>query len=116
MEDQAEVRASVAEVLRSYGYEVMEAADPADALSTCQRKALKIDLLLIDAVMPTMSGRDLARRVAAICSRLLVLFMSGHFEDLTAHHGVLEPGLRWIQKTFGPEELAAAVRAVLSPD
>jgi FixJ family two-component response regulator len=42
-----------------------------------------------------------------------VLFMSGYTDNVIAHHGVIEPGVHFIQKPFSVQSLAAKVREVL---
>jgi DNA-binding response OmpR family regulator len=61
-----------------------------------------------------MNGRDLAERLRAIAPDLRVLFMSGYTDDIISRHGVLESGLHYLPKPFGPSTLGAKVREVLS--
>ena len=79
-----------------------------------ERYSGPIDLLLTDVVMPTMSGADLARRLAAVRLEMKVLFVSGYTDDAIVHHGVLEPGTAFLEKPFNPEQLVRRVREVLS--
>jgi DNA-binding NarL/FixJ family response regulator len=63
--------------------------------------------------MPGASGRDLARRLAETHPETKVLFVSGYTDDAIVHHGMLEPGLNYLQKPFTPATLARKVREVL---
>ena len=72
-----------------------------------------IALLLTDVVMPQMSGRELAERLAKTSPKLKVLYMSGYTDDAIVHHGVLDPGTRFIGKPFAAVELTRRVREVL---
>jgi CheY-like chemotaxis protein len=72
-----------------------------------------VDLLLTDLVMPGMSGRELARRLAAVRPSLKVLYMSGYPSDDIAHHGILEEGIAFLAKPFTPAVLLGKVREVL---
>ena len=65
VEDEDAVRALAREVLRRHGYVVLEARHGVDALRVAERHADDIHLLLTDVVMPHMSGRELAERLAA---------------------------------------------------
>ena len=100
-------------VLRRFGYKCFAAADGAAALQLATEQRERIDLVLSDVVMPSLSGPDFVRRLRAAGSDVPVIFMTGyatleeiHVADLPAHEGVLH-------KPFTTRELAAAVRQVL---
>jgi PAS domain S-box-containing protein len=113
VEDQAEVREFAAAALRTYGYQVIEAANAEEALMLWEREGERIDLILTDVVMPGLSGRELADRLKEREHGIKVLFMSGHTDDTMVHHGVLRKEAEFIQKPFGPDQLARKVREVL---
>ncbi len=113
VEDQEDVRQVAREILARLGYQVLEARNAADALMLCEHHARPIDLLLTDVVMPHMSGRELAERVAATRPDVRVLFMSGYTEDAILQHGILDEGLAFLQKPLVPDRLARRVREVL---
>jgi CheY-like chemotaxis protein len=112
-EDQDEVRAVAREVLRRYGYHVLEARNAGEALLTCERYAQPIHLLLTDVIMPQMSGRELAERLAGLRPGMRVLFMSGYAEGALATGGELKPDIAYLPKPWVPEVLARRVREVL---
>jgi CheY-like chemotaxis protein len=114
VEDEDELRAVVLETLQLYGYTVLEAGHGGEAMLMAERYPGPIHLLLTDVVMPTMSGADLARRLAAVRLEMKVLFVSGYTDDAIVHHGVLEPGTAFLEKPFNPEQLVRRVREVLS--
>jgi two-component system cell cycle sensor histidine kinase/response regulator CckA len=113
VEDLEEVRRVAAQILRRYGYHVLEAANAGEALLTCERHPRTIDLLVTDVVMPQMGGRELAERLQRLRPQLKVLFMSGYTENAVVRHGILESGISYLQKPILPELLARAVREVL---
>jgi two-component system, cell cycle sensor histidine kinase and response regulator CckA len=113
VEDQGEVRRVTRNTLTRQGYTVLEAASGADALSLVENYHGEIHLLLADVVMPGMSGRDLARQLLTHRPGLRVLYTSGYIEDAIALHGILEPGVAFIQKPFAPNALLQAIRDVL---
>lgn len=60
-----------------------------------------------------MNGRELSDQVIRIRPSVRVLFMSGYTGDTIVRHGVLEPGIAFLQKPFTPADLARKVRQVL---
>jgi len=99
--------------LRAHGYTVLEAPDAEVALRVARGLGKTIDLLLTDVVMPGLSGKQLADILAAERPGLRVLFMSGYDDDVLSPHGVLRPGVQYLQKPFSPDVLAQKVREVL---
>jgi PAS domain S-box-containing protein len=115
-EDEAPVRAVARHVLERYGYTVLEAPNAEAALDIAERHSGPIHLLLTDVIMPGMSGRDLALRLAPLRPETRVIYMSGYTDDAITRHGVLEPGLSYVQKPFTPDMIARKVREVLDGD
>lgn len=112
-EDEEAVRNLTRRVLESHGYTVLTAGDGQEALRLADGHAGPIHLLLTDVVMPNMSGRQLAERVVSARPEAKVLYLSGYTDDAIIHHGVLEPGIAFLQKPFTPQGLARKVREVL---
>jgi len=114
VEDEPAVRAVARQILTRQGYVVLEAPDGQTALAMVDAGGPRVDLVLTDVVMPGMSGRSLADRLASHCPGLRVLYMSGYTDDAIVRHGMLEPGLAYLQKPFRPDALARKVREVLN--
>jgi FixJ family two-component response regulator len=72
--------------------------------------------MLTDVILPGASGREIAKQVVATRPSLRVLYMSGYTDDAIVQHGILEPGLAFIQKPFPGEALARRIREVLAAD
>jgi PAS domain S-box-containing protein len=113
VEDEPSVRSLASRILRDYGYTVMEAANGDEALQIAKGHSEKIHLLLADVVMPKIGGKDLADHLKSLRQDTKVLFTSGYTDNTIVHHGVLDPGVLFLQKPFSPEALLRKVREVL---
>ena len=112
-EDDAVLRPLARGLLEKLGYTVLDAADAEEALEAARQYPEVIHLLLTDVVMPGASGRELARQLENPRPQIKVLYVSGYTDDAIVHHGMLEPGLNFLQKPFTPTALARKVREVL---
>ena len=113
IEDQPEVRRLIERTLSRRGYAVVAAADGAEALAVAHAHSGPLHVLLTDVVLPGASGREIARQLIAERAQLRVVYMSGYTDDTIVHHGVLEPGLAFIQKPFTGEALLRKLREVM---
>lgn len=112
-EDDEDVRAYSAEVLRELGYQVLEAPDGGSALALLKANG-SVDLLFTDVVLPGgLSGADLAREAAELKPGLKVLFTTGYARNAIVHHGRLDPGVELLTKPFSYSDLATRVRDIL---
>ena len=102
-----------AEMLADLGYSVLKAGRPGQALSLAGAHSGSIHLLVTDMVMPEMNGRDLAQRLAAIRPGIRCLFVSGYTADVIASRGVLDDGVRLLEKPFSRRDLAVKLRQAL---
>ena len=114
VEDAAPVRTLARRSLEARGYRVLEAADGPSALQLSARHLDGIDILVTDVVMPGMSGRELAERLAPERPSMKVLYTSGYTDDAMVRQGVLSAGVAFLQKPFVPDTLARKVREVLA--
>jgi len=112
-EDSTLLRVLTCALLENNGYKVIAAENGMEAVKLAERCDRPIHLLLTDVVMPGMSGRELADRLAVNRPDMRVLYMSGYTNDVIGHHGVLEPGLSFLQKPFSQEALTHKLREVL---
>jgi PAS domain S-box-containing protein len=112
-EDQPEVRRLALRILKSNGYQLLEASSGPEALELSRRHASSIDLLVTDVVMPEMTGRELATRLQKSRPNIKVLYVSGYTADIIGREGVLDEGVDYLPKPFTPAQLAVKVREVL---
>ena len=113
VEDEPAILKMTARMLERQGYTVLAASTPGEAIRTARQHVGQIDLLMTDVVMPEMNGRELARNILSIYPSVKRLFMSGYTANVIAHHGVLDPGVNFIQKPFSASELAVKTREAL---
>jgi two-component system, cell cycle sensor histidine kinase and response regulator CckA len=111
-EDDEIVRILIAEVLRAYGYQVLEASGPAEALLIGERHPGPIHLLVSDVIMPEMNGPELSSRLQKLRPDAKVLYMSGYTDGGVVQQGMLEE-TNFIQKPFVPDALLRRVREIL---
>jgi signal transduction histidine kinase len=114
VEDEAAVRSMARHILQMNSYNVLEASSGMEALSISEQCTDPIHIMVTDVVMPQLSGRQLAERLAPVRPEMKVLYMSGHADDDVVRHRVLEPGMPYLQKPFTPVGLASKVREVLN--
>ncbi|WP_321491346.1 PocR ligand-binding domain-containing protein [uncultured Desulfobacter sp.] len=116
VEDESIILEMATLMLQSFGYNVVVAGTPSEAIRRVKQHHGKIDLLLTDVVLPEMNGKDLARHLRKIYPNLKCLFMSGYTANVIAHHGVLDEGVNFIQKPFQRVELGAKIKEALGKD
>ena len=105
VEDDESVREVARRALEGGGYRVLEAADGAEALARLSGTDGAIGLVLTDVVMPGMSGRELADRIAELRPGTPVLFTSGYTDGDIVRRGLLDPGAAFVQKPFDPDTI-----------
>jgi PAS domain S-box-containing protein len=113
VEDEANLRYLARQYLEKQGYKVIEAADGAVAMQIAVAHEKIIHLLLTDVIMPGMNGRELAQRISEIRPNVKILYMSGYTENVIGHNGMLDAGVRLLQKPFNLRDLKSKVREVL---
>ncbi len=113
VEDEPALRAVARRALAQQGYQVLDAADAETAMAMVASYPGIIQLLVTDVIMPGLSGHQLAMRLTAARPDLRVLYISGYTDEAIVSHGVLAPGVSYLQKPFSPDTLSRRVREVL---
>ncbi len=113
VEDEVSVRELEAEMLRTVGYLVYEAADGVEAVEFADGYDGTIDLLLTDVSMPHMNGAQLREHIVRQRPEIKVLFASGYDENVALQEGLLAPHVDFLAKPFTIEALTDRVRRML---
>ena len=116
VDDEESLLRSGRRLLEGFGYTVLSAGSPAEAIRTAESYAGEIDVLLTDMVMPGMSGRDLWLKLGPLRPRMKCVFMSGYTANIIAQRSILEKGVSFLQKPFSRAALGDKLREVLSAD
>jgi two-component system cell cycle sensor histidine kinase/response regulator CckA len=112
VDDDDAVRTLAAEYLGTLGYRVATAASGHEAVALFERQP--VDVLVTDAVMPHMGGRELYERLAERRPGLPVVYMSG-YDPETAAAAEGQPNSVFLQKPYSLGELGDALRTLLTP-
>lgn len=112
-EDDAQARELISEVLSVSGYTVIEAEDGEDAVKVFFENRDKIQLLIIDVIMPKKNGKEVYDEIRKISPEIKAIFTSGYDANVIHKKGILEEGLNFISKPISPNKLLLEVREVL---
>jgi PAS domain S-box-containing protein len=113
-EDDSPVRRFVRTILEEYGYTVIEAVDGEDAVSKFIENKDKIQLLILDVIMPKKNGKEAYEEIRKVRNDVPVLFSSGYTADIISKKGILEEGFNFISKPISSSLLLSKVREILS--
>lgn len=112
-EDDATVRKLSKTLLETFGYKVIEAVDGEDAVEKFMENKEKIQLVVLDLIMPKKNGKEVYDQIRKAEPRIKTLFMSGYTADDTKKTGILEEGLDFVSKPISPSAFLKKVREVL---
>jgi signal transduction histidine kinase/CheY-like chemotaxis protein len=102
--------------LQSFGYSVLRANSGAAAIQIFQEQSEAIDLVLLDMLMPGMSGEETFRALGKIRSDVKVVLSTGYAPDQAAQR-FNEKGLAgFLRKPYDPDQLAAEIQRILEWD
>ena len=103
-----------AEMLSRLGYEILTARSGAEAVALFELEGERIDLVILDLVMPGLGGGEAYDRLKEIAPGVKVLISSGYSVDGQARAVLDRGGNGFIQKPFDLQELSNKVRDILS--
>ena len=112
-EDHERLHELARETLANLGYDVLLASDGEEAVRVFQANRDRIDLLLLDAVLPKINGSEAYARISAEKQDVPVIFATGYSPEMELLHSAQELGLTVLQKPYVPREMARRVRETL---
>jgi PAS domain S-box-containing protein len=112
-EDDKEVRNLIKDILQKFGYKVIEAVDGEDTIKKFMDDKDKIQLLILDVIMPKKSGKEAYAEIKNIRPDVKALFTSGYAAETIFKKGLFEEGIHLVSKPLLPKELLKKVREVL---
>jgi CheY-like chemotaxis protein len=112
-EDDAALRKLVATFLHDHGYDVIEAVDGADAVAQYGQNRERVDLVILDGIMPKKNGIEALHDIRMLNASVKAIFVSGYAKDIINKQGLLEPDIDLIVKPVTPSVLIKKVRAAL---
>jgi two-component system cell cycle sensor histidine kinase/response regulator CckA len=112
-EDHDGLRQSAQEMLEALGYRVLLAADGFDAVRLFKANSAQIELVVLDVVMPGLSGPETYSQMAAIRPDLRVVFTTGYTSEVASLTTMIDKGAAFLQKPYGQRSIGVKIRDVL---
>jgi signal transduction histidine kinase/ActR/RegA family two-component response regulator len=113
VDDDAAIRRLVRDALEPLGYDIIEAGSGEDALALFSRTEDRISLVLSDLVMAGINGQEMIEILTQDHPEVKTILMSGYTDNIIVQHGVLKPGVIFLNKPILPVALANKIREVL---
>jgi CheY-like chemotaxis protein len=110
VEDEPLVRDLAVRILRTAGFDVLTAADGPQGLDIVRAEPRRVDAVLLDVRLPTMSGPEILRELRGIRPDLAVVLSSGYGSPVLDGHAAGSGYLGFIDKPYRPSELIAKLR------
>jgi PAS domain S-box-containing protein len=114
VEDEDVVRELIRQILEESDYTVITAPDGEEAIEVATASKIPVHLVITDVIMPKMGGPEAAKSLEKLFPGVSILYMSGYTDEAIVRHGVLEPGISFLEKPFTPDALLRKVREVLN--
>jgi PAS domain S-box-containing protein len=112
-EDDNSLRDIISTVLKDFGYRVIEAKDGEEAVRKFQENRDAIHLVVLDVIMPKMSGKEARDAIMNMCPHAKILFQSGYPLDSVQQTGLPEEAIHFLYKPVSPQNFLKKVREVL---
>lgn len=113
MDDEKAITEVGQKLLETLGYSVFLAKNGKEAIEAYENNKGKIDIVILDMIMPEMGGGETYDRLKEIDPDIKVLLSSGYSIDGLAKTILAKGCNGFIQKPFGPKDLSTALRDIL---
>jgi len=114
VDDNAPLRELLEEALQRYGFDVISAHGPVEAIDAARRHNGEIDLAVVDVILPQMRCCDCVSELRMARPGLKLLYMSGFPPDVARARGGITDEGAFIMKPFTPAALLKAVTQALA--
>jgi PAS domain S-box-containing protein len=114
VDDEPLVRDLAKTVLERMGFRVVSAEDGEEALTVYRREGDKIDLILLDYIMPRMNGVQVLKELQQLDPDVCVLFSSGYHTDHEVDQLLAAGARAFVAKPYNAQELVQSIRRVLA--
>ena len=112
VDDEARMRKLIKDFLNQKGYQILEAGDGEEALKVFEENSNKVNLILLDVMMPKLDGWSVLRQIRQN-SKIPIMMLTARGEEQDELFG-FELGVdEYISKPFSPKILVARVEAIL---
>ena len=112
-EDDSALRKLFSTVLQAYGYKVILAEDGEDAIKKFMDNKDKIQLVMLDMIMPRKSGKEAYDEIIKLRPDMKTLFSSGYTADRIDKDSLHKEGVDFIMKPVSPKDLLKKIREML---
>ena len=112
VDDESRMRKLINDFLKVKGYSILEAADGEEALNIFEEHNQKIDLILLDVMMPKLDGYEVLKTIRKD-SKVPVIFLTAKGEENDQIKGFISGADDYVQKPFSPKVLVARINAIL---
>ncbi len=113
VEDNHDLRESIAGILTLLGHEVVAYPDGEEALRGFVGERNAFSLLITDVMLPGINGDELAMKIRRENKEVKILFISGFTGNIIDRHGFLKEGVEFLKKPFTTKELSEKIRSLL---
>jgi CheY-like chemotaxis protein len=113
-DDEKSIRDLVRRVFENEGWQVQEATDATEVVSTISSGRARVDLLLLDLTMPGPPVEETVHLVNTVDPDIKIMIMSGFARDERVEKLRAEAGVEFVGKPFSPRDILSVVDAVMT--